>query len=60
MPMEHRVSIFLKAADLIAGPMRDKVNAATIGDRARPHQAEIDTCELIDFCFNGILLTADL
>ena len=50
MPMEHRVSIFLKAADLIAGPMRDKVNAATmLGQSKTVYQAEIDTCELIDF-----------
>ena len=50
MPMEHRVSIFLKVADLIAGPMRDKVNAATmLGQSKTAYQAEIDTCELIDF-----------
>ena len=50
MPMEHRVSIFLKAADLIAGPMRDKVNAATmLGQSKTAYQAESDTCELIDF-----------
>ena len=50
MPMEHRVSIFLKAADLIAGPMRDQVNAATmLGQCKSAYQAEIDTCELIDF-----------
>ena len=50
MPMEHRVSIFLKAADLIAAPMRDKVNAATmLGQSKTAYQAEIDTCELIDF-----------
>ena len=50
MPMEHRVSIFLKAADLIAGPMRDKVNVATmLGQSKTAYQAEIDTCELIDF-----------
>ena len=50
MPMEHRASIFLKAADLIAGPMRDKVNAATmLGQSKTAYQAEIDTCELIDF-----------
>ena len=50
MPMEHRVSIFLKAADLIAGPMRYKVNAATmLGQSKTVYQAEIDTCELIEF-----------
>ena len=50
MPMEHRVSIFLKAADLIAGPMRDKVHVSTmLGQSKTVYQAEIDTCELIDF-----------
>ena len=40
----------LKAADLIAGPMRDKANAATmLGQSKTAYQAEIDTCELIDF-----------
>lgn len=50
MPPEHRFSIFLKAADLIAGPMRDLINAATmLGQSKTAYQAEIDTCELIDF-----------
>ncbi|GAA5042118.1 1-pyrroline-5-carboxylate dehydrogenase [Marivirga lumbricoides] len=48
---EHRASIFLKAADLIAGPYRYKINAATmLGQSKSPYQAEIDSaCELIDF-----------
>lgn len=48
---EHRASIFLKAADLIAGPYRAKVNAATmLGQSKNVFQAEIDSaCELIDF-----------
>lgn len=48
---EHRASIFLRAADLIAGPYRYKMNAATIlGQSKTPHQSEIDAvCELIDF-----------
>ena len=48
---EHRAAIFLKAADLIAGPYRDKLNAATmIGQSKNVHQAEIDAaCEFIDF-----------
>ncbi|WP_417431137.1 L-glutamate gamma-semialdehyde dehydrogenase [Halpernia sp.] len=48
---EQRVSIFLKAADLFAGPYRDKLNAATmIGQSKNVHQAEIDSaCEFIDF-----------
>ncbi|SEG40690.1 delta-1-pyrroline-5-carboxylate dehydrogenase [Halpernia humi] len=48
---EQRVSIFLKAADLFAGPYRDKINAATmIGQSKNVHQTEIDAaCEFIDF-----------
>ena len=48
---EHRASIFLKAADLIAGPYRAKVNASTmLGQSKNAYQAEIDSaCELIDF-----------
>ena len=48
---EHRASIFLKAAELIAGPYRYKINAATmIGQSKNIYQAEIDSaCELVDF-----------
>ncbi len=48
---EHRASIFLKAADLLAGPYRFKINAATmLGQSKNTYQAEIDSaCELIDF-----------
>ena len=48
---ENRASIFLKAADLLAGPYRYKINAATmLGQSKSPYQAEIDSaCELIDF-----------
>ena len=48
---EQRASIFLKAADLVAGPYRDRLNAATmIGQSKNVHQAEIDAaCEFIDF-----------
>jgi 1-pyrroline-5-carboxylate dehydrogenase len=51
MPWEHRASIFLKAASLISGPYRAKLNAATmLGQSKNPHQAEIDSaCELADF-----------
>lgn len=51
IPWEHRVSIFLKAAELLAGPWRAKINAATmLGQSKVAHQAEIDSaCELIDF-----------
>lgn len=48
---EHRASIFLKAADLIAGPYRAKINAATMLTQSKnAFQAEIDAaCEFIDF-----------
>ncbi|HTE34789.1 MAG TPA: L-glutamate gamma-semialdehyde dehydrogenase [Chryseolinea sp.] len=48
---EHRASIFLKAADLLAGPYRFEMNAATmLGQSKNAYQAEIDSaCELIDF-----------
>ncbi|MDR2926963.1 MAG: L-glutamate gamma-semialdehyde dehydrogenase [Cytophagaceae bacterium] len=48
---EHRASIFLKAADLVSGPYRQKLNAATmLGQSKNPYQAEIDSaCELADF-----------
>ncbi len=48
---EQRAAIFLKAADLIAGPYRAKINAATMMAQSKTiHQAEIDAaCELIDF-----------
>ena len=51
MPWEHRAAIFLKAADLLAGPYRMRLNAATmLGQSKTAHQAEIDAaCELIDF-----------
>lgn len=51
LPWEQRASIFLKAADLIAGPYRDKMNAATmLGQSKNVFQAEIDSaCEIIDF-----------
>ncbi len=51
MPWQHRAAIFLKAADLLAGPYRQVLNAATmLGQSKTAHQAEIDAaCELIDF-----------
>lgn len=50
-PWQDRAAIFLKAADLLAGPYRDRMNAATmIGQSKNVMQAEIDSaCELIDF-----------
>jgi 1-pyrroline-5-carboxylate dehydrogenase len=51
MPWESRAAIFLKAADLIAGPYRAQINAATMLAQSKTiHQAEIDAaCEFIDF-----------
>ena len=51
LPWEHRAAIFLKAADLLAGPFRDRMNAATmLAQSKNVFQAEIDAaCELIDF-----------
>ncbi|MBY0469956.1 L-glutamate gamma-semialdehyde dehydrogenase [bacterium] len=51
MSPADRSSIFLKAADLLAGPHRDHLNAATmLGQSKSAYQAEIDSaCELIDF-----------
>ena len=51
MAWSDRAAIFLKAADLLAGPFRDRMNAATmLGQSKNAYQAEIDSaCELIDF-----------
>jgi 1-pyrroline-5-carboxylate dehydrogenase len=51
LPWEHRAGIFLKAAELLAGPYRARLNAATmLGQSKNAFQAEIDAaCELIDF-----------
>lgn len=60
MAWEQRAAIFLKAAELIAGPYRAKINAATmIAQSKNIHQAEIDaSCELIDFLrFNVEFMT---
>ncbi|MGY6560966.1 MAG: L-glutamate gamma-semialdehyde dehydrogenase [Luteibaculaceae bacterium] len=48
---EHRAAIFLKAADLLAGPFRDRMNAATMLSQSKnAFQAEIDAaCEMADF-----------
>ncbi|SMC50958.1 L-glutamate gamma-semialdehyde dehydrogenase [Moheibacter sediminis] len=60
MSWENRAAIFLKAADLIAGPYRARINAATmIGQSKNAFQAEIDAaCEYIDFLrFNVEFMT---
>jgi 1-pyrroline-5-carboxylate dehydrogenase len=51
MPWEQRAAIFLKAAELLAGPYRAKLNAATmLAQSKNAYQAEIDAaCEFIDF-----------
>jgi 1-pyrroline-5-carboxylate dehydrogenase len=51
LPYEERAAVFLRAADLLAGPWRDTLNGATmLGQSKTCHQAEIDAaCELIDF-----------
>ena len=59
-PWEQRAAIFLRAAELIAGPYRAKINAATmLGQSKNIYQAEIDAaCELIDFLrFNVQFMT---
>lgn len=62
MPWEHRASVFLKAAELLAGPWRATINAATmLGQSKTVHQAEIDAaCELIDFWRFNVHYMADL
>lgn len=51
MSWEHRAAVFMKAAELLAGPYRYKMNAATmLGQSKNAYQAEIDAaCEMIDF-----------
>ncbi len=62
MAWEHRVSIFLKAADLLAGPWRARLNAATmLGQSKNAYQAEIDSaCELIDFLRFNVQYATDI
>ena len=62
LPWEHRAAIFLKAADLIAGPYRYKLNAATmLGQSKNAYQAEIDAaCELIDFLRFNVKYMTDI
>src|SRR3990167_7730244 len=51
LPWEERAAVFLRAAELLAGPWRMTLNAATmLGQSKTAHQAEVDSaCELIDF-----------
>jgi 1-pyrroline-5-carboxylate dehydrogenase len=59
---QHRASVFLKAADLIAGPYRAKINAASmLGQSKNIYQAEIDAaCELADFYRYGVKAMTDI
>ncbi|WP_423128885.1 L-glutamate gamma-semialdehyde dehydrogenase [Gaoshiqia sp. Z1-71] len=59
---QHRAAIFLKAADLLAGPYRDRINAATmLGQSKNAFQAEIDAaCELADFFRFGVKCMTDI
>ena len=51
LPFDERAAVILRAADLLSGPWRNKILAATVwGQSKTAYQAEIDsTCELIDF-----------
>ncbi|WP_456441364.1 L-glutamate gamma-semialdehyde dehydrogenase [Psychroserpens sp.] len=62
IPWEERAGIFLKAAELIAGPYRAKINAATmIAQSKTVYQAEIDAaCELIDFLRFNVQFMTDI
>jgi 1-pyrroline-5-carboxylate dehydrogenase len=62
MSWQHRAAIFLKAADLLAGPYRDKINAASmLGQSKNAYQAEIDSaCELADFFRFGVSCMTDI
>ncbi len=59
---EHRASIFLKAAELIAGPYGDTINAATmLGQSKNVMQAEIDSaCEMADFLRFNVKFMTDI
>lgn len=62
VPWEQRAAIFLKAAELIAGPYRAKINAATMIAQSKTiYQAEIDSaCELIDFLRFNVQYMTDI
>jgi 1-pyrroline-5-carboxylate dehydrogenase len=62
MPWEQRAAIFLKAAELVAGPYRAKINAATMLAQSKTiHQAEIDAaCEFVDFLRFNVQFMTDI
>ncbi|MEL0457495.1 L-glutamate gamma-semialdehyde dehydrogenase [Flavobacteriaceae bacterium SZ-1-7] len=62
MPWEQRAAIFLKAAELVAGPYRAQINAATMMAQSKTiHQAEIDAaCEFVDFLRFNVQYMTDI
>lgn len=62
LPWEQRAAIFLKAAELVAGPYRAKINAATMIAQSKTiHQAEIDAaCEFVDFLRFNVQFMSDI
>ena len=62
LPWEERAAIFMKAADLLAGPYRAKINAATmLGQSKNAYQAEIDAaCEMVDFLRFNVAYMAEI
>ena len=62
MPFDERAAVFLRAADLLAGPWREKIAAATmLGQSKSVYQAEIDApCELIDFWRFNVAFARDI
>ncbi|MEZ6018635.1 MAG: aldehyde dehydrogenase family protein [Planctomycetota bacterium] len=58
LPWEERAAVFLKAADLLAGPWRDTINASTMSGQSKTcYQAEIDAaCELADLALQRALM----
>ena len=61
-PFDERAAVFLRAADLLAGPWREKLAAATmLGQSKTVYQAEIDaSCELVDFWRFNVAFARDL
>jgi 1-pyrroline-5-carboxylate dehydrogenase len=62
LPWSDRASVFLRAAELLAGPFRDRINASTmLGQGKTVDQAEIDACcELVDFFRFNVQFARDL
>ena len=62
LPFDDRAAVFLRAADLLAGPWRERIAAATmLGQSKTAYQAEIDApCELIDFWRFNVAFARDI